>query len=106
MEGETQLLQLESQIRRLRRSLDEAADQVTVRPGDTVAIGATVQLHFLADASVDSYIVGGLESQDEDRAVLTPDSPLGRVLLGARVGDTVEYASPRGTEQVVVMAIG
>lgn len=106
MEGETALLQLDAQIRRLRRSLDDAAERVTVRAGDRVAVGATVELRFLADSSLERYVVGALDAQEEDVPVLTPDSPLGRVLLGARVGDTVEYAAPRGSARVVVEAIG
>jgi transcription elongation factor GreA len=110
VEGETHLLALDSSIRRLRQSLDEVTDQATDVSRDRVGIGATVTLRFLADASADStverFVVGGLDTQDEDCPVLTPDSPLGRVLIGAGVGDTVAYASPRGKEQVVVLQIG
>lgn len=106
MEGETQLLQLDAQIRRLRHSLDDAAGRVAVRSGDRVIIGSTVELRFLTDQSVERYVVGALDEQGDDCPVLTPDSPLGRVLLGARVGDTVEYACPRGTARVVVESIG
>lgn len=105
VEGETQLLQLDEQIRRLRQSLDEVEGQKAPIQRDRVAIGVTVSLRFLADASVERFVVGGLVAQEDDCAVLTPESPLGRVLLGAAVGDTVAYASPRGPEQVVVLEI-
>lgn len=105
-EGETQLLQLDDQIRRLRRSLADAADSTTAVRRDQVGIGVTVTLRFLADSAVEIYVVGGLERQDDGFAVLTPDSPLGRALLGARLDDTVTFAAPRGEEQATVMAIG
>lgn len=105
VEGETQLHQLDEQIRRLRNSLDSLDQPAAATPRDVVGLGATVQLRFLADSSVETYVVGSLDSQDEEFAVLTPESPLGRVLLGARVGDTVSYSAPRGNAQVLVVAI-
>lgn len=105
VEGETQLLQLDEQIRRLRSLLEGLSAPAAAVPRDRVAAGVTVDLRFLPDSSIERYAVGGA-SGDEDFPGLTLQSPLGRVLLGARAGDTVEYASPRGTARVLVVAIG
>jgi transcription elongation GreA/GreB family factor len=37
---------------------------------------------------------------------VSPVSPLGRALLGARVGDEVEVEAPRGSWRARVLAVG
>lgn len=62
-------------------------------PTDPIALGAVVTLHAAGRDQV-CFIgprSGGLELTHEGRKilVLTPASPLGRLLIGRRVGDTV-----------------
>ena len=37
---------------------------------------------------------------------VSPDSPLGKALLGAKVGDEVEIEAPRGSWRAKVLSIG
>jgi len=37
--------------------------------------------------------------------VISPSSPLGRVLVGQRAGDTVEYQAPGGMLKVHIVAV-
>jgi transcription elongation GreA/GreB family factor len=37
---------------------------------------------------------------------VSPDSPLGRALLGAKAGDEVEIEAPRGSWRARVVSIG
>jgi len=37
---------------------------------------------------------------------VSPDSPLGRALIGAKVGDEVEVEAPRGSWRATVISIG
>jgi transcription elongation GreA/GreB family factor len=37
---------------------------------------------------------------------VSPDSPLGSALLGAKVGDRVEVAAPRGSWRARIVSIG
>jgi transcription elongation GreA/GreB family factor len=37
--------------------------------------------------------------------VITLSSPLGRALIGARAGDTIEYAAPAGTLKATVLEL-
>ena len=66
-------------------------------PGASIAIGALVELE--AGGRKSWYFVGpragGLEVTLEDNTVLvvTPQSPLGRQLLGKREGETVDLAN-------------
>jgi transcription elongation GreA/GreB family factor len=59
-----------------------------------IAVGAVVELETTGDSNAWYFIgprAGGLEIQFEGHSVLvlTPNSPLGRQLIGKRVGDTV-----------------
>lgn len=65
-------------------------------PGDPIAIGALIEVHMQGHRAW--YFLGpragGLEIPFDDRTVLvlTPQSPLGRKLLGRREGDSVSIS--------------
>ena len=50
----------------------------------------------LGDDEPERFLIGSIEEKGADVEVLTPRSPLGRFLIGARVGDWVEFESPTG----------
>jgi transcription elongation factor GreA len=80
---------LERRITILRDRLDRAVlvdeDATT---GDTVSVGSKVEVEDEQGAKLQIEIssVGGV----------SPDSPVGRALLGAKVGDKVEIQAPSG----------
>jgi transcription elongation factor GreB len=47
----------------------------------------------------------GVDKDDPQRGALSWRSPLAAALLGARVGDTVTFRSPRGDEELEVVAL-
>jgi transcription elongation factor GreA len=74
-------------------------------PGDphVVEVGDTVGIR-LADGTEEHYlIVHGFEVELGDRRI-SPDSPLGRALLGRHVGDVVDVDAPSGTYRCTVTA--
>ena len=68
----------------------EAAGTEEVSPGHVIAI------RYEGDDDSERYLIGSIEEKGADVEVLTPGSPLGQALLGARVGDWVEFESPTG----------
>lgn len=73
-------------------------------PGDAIAVGALVELRSTAGKSAWYFLgprAGGLELRvaERDLLVLTPQSPLGRQLLGKRIGDSIT-APGRGAAAV------
>ena len=91
---------LERRIRMLRARLETAVliDEDAVAASDTVAIGSKVEIEDEDGETMEVEIssVGGV----------SPDSPLGKALLGARVGDEVEIEAPRGSWRARVLSIG
>jgi transcription elongation factor GreA len=91
---------LEARIRRLRHRLDHAEliDEDAAAASDTVAVGSKVTIEDEQGEKLDVEIssVGGV----------SPDSPLGTALLGAKVGDQVDVQAPRGSWRAKVLSIG
>ena len=98
----------EAEIRRLEEKLKGAqvADDIE-KPDDMVFIGTVVKLRDTDDDSEDLYKLVGEASGnfDADEIEVTAASPLGEVLMKARIGDTVKADLPRGTKRFEVLAI-
>jgi len=87
---------LERRITMLRARLHSA---VTVEAKDDglVSVGMLVEIEDEAGETMEVEIssVGGV----------SPDSPLGSALLGAKVGDTVDVDAPRGSWRATVRGV-
>lgn len=62
---------------------------------DAASIGSTVWLRFDGDVDSEPYLIGYVEQVGLAQNVITPSSPLGRAVLGARAEDVVSYEGPR-----------
>ncbi len=73
--------------------------------GDTVKFGATVTLLDEDTEEKRSYqIVGEMES-DVKAGRISIGSPMARALIGKRVGDSVEVATPRGARSYEIIGL-
>ena len=90
---------LERRIRLLRDRLDRAVlvDEAAAA-SDTVGIGSSVEIE---DEHGDK-----LRVQISSVGGVSPDSPLGRALLGRRAGDEVDVEAPRGAWVARILSIG
>lgn len=88
--------QVEASIADLEDRLSRAQiiDPTTLS-GDRVVFGATVKLKDEDDKDVTYQIVGQTEA-DAKLGRISYNSPLGRALIGRRVGDEVEVTVPSG----------
>ncbi|MDY3988082.1 MAG: transcription elongation factor GreA [Massilioclostridium sp.] len=74
-------------------------------PTDIVSIGSKVLLKDIEfDEDVEYYIVGSTES-DPSEGKISDESPVGKALLGHRVGDRVEVEVPSGMIEFEVLEI-
>ena len=96
---ESRIAELEEQLKHVR-VLDEAELSV-----ETVHVGSRVQIQLTGSkATVEYKIVGPTES-DPANGFISDDCPVGKALLGHRVGDTVEVVIPTGTVEYKVVKI-
>ena len=88
---------LERRITILRERLRRSVVVEAAPTGDRVAVGSVVTIERDDGETMEIEIssVGGV----------SPDSPLGRALLGARVGVEVEVEAPKGAWRARVVAI-
>ena len=89
---------LERRITILRDRLDRSVIVEGAPPGDRVTVGSHVAIERDDGETMEVEIssVGGVSS----------DSPLGRALVGAGVGDEIEVEAPKGAWRARVVAIG
>jgi transcription elongation factor GreA len=90
---------LEHRIRQLRDRLDRSV-VIEEQDGksDVVGIGSTVRIQdeHGEELTVEISSVGGV----------SPDSPLGQALIGAKTGDEVDVHAPRGSWRARILAVG
>jgi transcription elongation factor GreA len=89
---------LERRITILRDRLDRAVLVDETGPaGDTVAVGSKVEVEDEQGAKLEIEIssVGGV----------SPDSPVGRALMGAKAGDEVRIDAPKGAWLARVVSV-
>ena len=92
---------MEARIRQLEEMLRDA--EVGEAPtGDVVAPGMVVTTRD-EDGDEDTFLVGSREDRHEGMHVVSAQSPLGRALVGAKIGDTVSYEAPAGKFSVTIV---
>ena len=99
---------MESRIRQLQALLKEVELVDEDDAGDgSVATGSTVTLRYEGDDEDDTqtFFVGSIEERQGGLPVLSPSAPLGQVLMGKNVGDTVEYKAPGGNLRVEIVSV-
>jgi transcription elongation factor GreA len=96
---------LETKILRLRALRDNSVVVETGGSGDEVALGVTVTVRDLESGREREHAIVSAAESDPASGRLSIDSPLGRALTGARVGDEVTFEAPRGERRLEVVAI-
>ena len=66
--------------------------------GPSVAVGSLVEVRFSGANDTETYLFGSIEERHGDTVDVSPTSPLGVALGGAKDGDTVSYTNPAGDE--------
>ncbi len=86
---------IESRISELEQKLASARIIDTANlSSDTVVFGATVLLLDLQSNEQKQYTLVGQDEADLKNAKISVQSPVGRALIGRRVGDQVEVKTP------------
>ncbi len=96
---------MEGRIGRLSVILKNAKVVEDDAGADHVRVGCVVSVRYEGDTDVEKYLVGSIEERGTDHPVMSPGSPLGQALLGAKPGDVVSYEAPGGQLRVEVVAI-
>ena len=97
---------MQGRILQIQALLENA---VVVSPADgpagCVVVGSLVDLQFEGEEDTERYLIGSIEERHEDYDVVSPTSPLGKAMIGARAGEVVCYEAPAGQVEVTVVAV-
>ncbi len=99
---------MEARIRQLEATL-EGAQIVDGEAGldGAVEVGVVVALRYDGDDDEERYLIGSIEERRDGVTVVSPESALGKALVGHRLGDRVSYETPTGALLAVeIVSIG
>lgn len=96
--------ELEARIKELEYQIEHAKIIEDAKEGE-VGLGSIVKISYIEDDEEEEYkIVGSLEA-DPFHNKISNESPIGKALIGKRVGDTVSIESPNGAYSVKILEI-
>ena len=98
-ENENKIAELENKIRHAKIIDESEIDTKTVQIGNTVKL---YDLEF--DEEVEYTIVGSTEVNIAENKI-SNESPLGKALIGAKKGSTVEVKAPDGNIEYKILSI-
>jgi transcription elongation factor GreA len=90
---------VEGRIRQLEDMLRRAEVGETPKDDGVVEPGMKITTRFVGDDETEVFLLGAREIETpEDLEVFSPQSPLGKAIIGSRRGDTVTFDAPNGKE--------
>ncbi len=104
--GKKRLREIDHRVRWLTKRLEDAIVVDPARQAECgrVYFGASVG-YVGEDGRERSVTILGADEADFARGEVSLLSPIARALIGARVGDVVNLRTPRGVEEIEVVAI-
>ena len=83
----------------------EIIDVTTLPESDLVVFGATIDLLDVESDEELTYRLVGREEADVKNGDVSFDSPLGKALLGKRVGEESTVRAPRGARTLEILEV-
>lgn len=98
---------LEGRIQELEELLNnyQLIEEGDGRSTDTVRVGTWVTVSEVGYDEEERYYLVGPAEADPVEGRISNESPLGKALLGAKIGDTVRVNAPGGITEFAVVAI-
>lgn len=96
---------LEGRIANIKGMLEQAVIAEYQSGGDTVGFGSKVKVFDVEfEEEIEYTLVGAVEA-DPAQGMISNTSPLGKALLGNKVGDVVEVPTPAGQDKYKILEI-
>jgi transcription elongation factor GreA len=96
---------LETRILRLRDRLLRAQIVEVTEGAEAIGFGSRVRVRDRGSGRESNYTLVSAVDADAAAGRLSIESPVGAMLVGARVGDVVEVATPKGPRTLEVLLI-
>ena len=96
---------LETRIKRLRQRLDNAVVVETDGASDRFAFGRTAEVLDETSGDIKTWTLVGSTEANLAEGRLSAESPIGRALIDAPLGEPVEVETPKGAKTFVVQKL-
>ena len=96
--------QVEGRIKELEFKL-EHCQVVDGGNKDIVSVGSTVTIDYVDDDDTEVFSIVGSMEADPFENKISNESPIGKAILGKKVGDICDVPSPNGSYQVKIVKI-
>jgi len=96
---------LETKIKRLRERLRTAVVVEVDGDGDAFAFGRTAEVLDEGKGEVNTWTLVGSTEADLAAGRLSAESPIGRALRDAKIGEPIEIETPKGSRTFVVQKL-
>lgn len=98
---------MEARIRHIEALIRDAEIVDSKGTSEEIVAGSVVEIRYEGDEDTERYLIGSIEEKHADLDVMSPGSPLGQALLGAKAGDVVDFVNPSGrTIKVEIVQVG
>ena len=94
----------EARVRQIKKMLEDV-EIVEVKDDGIVQLGKLVTIKMAGDDESETYLLGLREEKGGEHDVLTPESPIGRSLLGRSAGEKVMASVPSGELEIEIVAV-
>jgi transcription elongation factor GreA len=88
-----------------KRMADLSMLNLTNLPKDRAAYGSRITVRDVAKAAKIEYKLVTVEEADAANGLISTTSPIGRALLGKKVGDEVQVTTPAGVKEYEVIQL-
>ena len=104
-EAKNEQAKIEARIVQLEKMLEDAVIIEEEGDTDTVCVGTTVTVFDVDFEEEQTYKVVGPAEADPMAGMISDDSPLGRALMGAKIGEEVVAEAPMGEIRFKILNI-
>ena len=104
-EAKSEQAKIEARITELEYQLDHA-EIVEAADKDAVSMGSIVTVKRLSDGVEATYEIVGFAQSNPTEGKISDESPVGKALVGSKIGETVSVEAPIGTLEFEILSIG
>lgn len=103
-EAKSEQAKIEARITELEYQLDHA-EIIDTADKDSVSMGSKVKVKRLSDGVEAVYEIVGFAQSNPSEGKISDESPVGKALMGAKMGETVVVEAPIGNLEYSILSI-
>ena len=95
---------VEARIKELEYLIDNAT-MIEDKKSNTVQVGSTVEIKYIADNETETYYIVGSTEADPFENKISNESPIAKGIMGKKKGTIVTIESPNGNYDIEIVSL-